>query len=228
MAPEIVLQSATHIDVSADEESEKKSEITLKVLNAVHRDDAVTQRNLAKDLGVALGIANAVLKRCVDKGLVKVRHTPARRYAYYLTPTGFSEKSRLTARYLSNSLRFVRDARVQFVEIFKICLTDGANRIVLAGDGELAELARLCARELNITLVAVVDTQNTDAAIPGLSIVASLEAIQSSTIDAIVLTDTVSPQATFDMLTTFCRVAGIRLFAPRLLNVSEPPSTGEP
>ena len=119
---------AVNIAAPTDEENERKGEITLKVLNAVHRDDAVTQRNLAKDLGVALGIANAVLKRCVEKGLVKVRHTPARRYAYYLTPQGFSEKSRLTARYLSNSLRFFREARVQFIEIFRACAAEGSQR----------------------------------------------------------------------------------------------------
>ena len=46
-------------------------EITLGVLKAVEGNDSVTQRSLAKELGIALGLANAYLKRCAKKGLIK-------------------------------------------------------------------------------------------------------------------------------------------------------------
>ena len=72
-------------------------EIVLGLLTSIERDSAVTQRKLAGDLGIALGLANAYLRRCVRKGLVKVSQVPLNRYAYYLTPQGFAEKSRLTA-----------------------------------------------------------------------------------------------------------------------------------
>ncbi|HUZ73552.1 MAG TPA: winged helix-turn-helix domain-containing protein, partial [Stellaceae bacterium] len=37
------------------------------MLNAVERDSHVTQRHLARELGIALGLANAYLKRCAKK-----------------------------------------------------------------------------------------------------------------------------------------------------------------
>ena len=74
---------------------------------------------MAGDLGIALGLANAYLKRCVKKGLIKVSQVPANRYAYYLTPKGFAEKSRLTAEYLSVSFNLFRDTRAQFTDLFK-------------------------------------------------------------------------------------------------------------
>ena len=46
--------------------------ITLKLLNAVEENSALTQRTAAQDLGIALGLVNAYLKRCVQKGWVKV------------------------------------------------------------------------------------------------------------------------------------------------------------
>src|SRR4051794_31761602 len=76
-----------------------ENDIVLGVLDAIERDPTVTQRSVALELGIALGLANGYLKRCVRKGLIKVRQAPARRYAYYLTPKGFAEKSRLTASY---------------------------------------------------------------------------------------------------------------------------------
>ena len=76
---------------------------TLEILAIVQNSEQLSQRYLARQLGVALGLANSYLKRCVKKGWVKVQQAPANRYLYYLTPTGFAEKSRLTTQYLSYS-----------------------------------------------------------------------------------------------------------------------------
>ena len=75
--------------------------IVLGLLSSVEHDGDRSQRRIAAELGIALGLVNAYLKRCIKKGLVKVSEAPARRYAYYLTPQGFAEKSRLTVEYLS-------------------------------------------------------------------------------------------------------------------------------
>src|SRR5262245_61676822 len=78
-------------------------EILLGVLTAVEHDGNVSQRHISTELGVALGLANAYLRRCVRKGLIKIQQVPRRRYVYYLTPHGFAEKARLTGQYLSAS-----------------------------------------------------------------------------------------------------------------------------
>ncbi len=129
--------------------------IMLGLLDAVERDPAVTQRSVARELGIALGLANAYLKRCVRKGLIKVGTTPPRRYAYYLTPQGFAEKSRLTARYLADSFSFFRRARAQCAELFVVAAARGQKRLALVGDGDLAEIARLVAREHPVEIVGV-------------------------------------------------------------------------
>ena len=54
--------------------SEDETKITLGLLNAVEANSALTQRTMASELGIALGLANAYLKRCVRKGLIKVQH----------------------------------------------------------------------------------------------------------------------------------------------------------
>src|SRR5436190_22361295 len=93
--------------ISNDGDEER---IVLHLLNSVD-DGAQSQRRIAEELGIALGLVNAYLKRCVKKGFVKVSQAPARRYAYYLTPNGFAEKSRLTVQYLSDSFAFFRQAK---------------------------------------------------------------------------------------------------------------------
>src|ERR1700683_182480 len=96
---------------AAETNRSEDERILLDLLNSVERDGGQSQRRLASELGIALGLVNAYLKRCVKKGLIKVTHAPARRYMYYLTPQGFAEKSRLTAEYLSSSFSFFRRAQ---------------------------------------------------------------------------------------------------------------------
>src|SRR4051812_31085604 len=99
--------------------------IVLGLLESVERDGAQSQRKLASELGIALGLVNAYLKRCVRKGLLKARAAPARRYAYYLTPQGFAEKSKLTVDYLTYSFSFFRQARADCAQVMSLATANG-------------------------------------------------------------------------------------------------------
>jgi DNA-binding MarR family transcriptional regulator len=131
----------------------REDSVTLEILDAIHAREDLSQRYLADRLGVALGLANLYLKRCVRKGLVKVTQAPANRYLYYLTPKGFSEKSRLTALYLSVSLDLFRKAGKQYSEILEQCSRRQWQRIVFCGVSELAEIAFLRMHEYPLTCV---------------------------------------------------------------------------
>src|SRR6202142_319041 len=144
--------------------------IVLELLSSVETDGARSQRLIAAELGIALGLVNAYLKRCVKKGLVKVGDAPARRYAYYLTPHGFAEKSRLTVQYLSDSFSFFRLAKGECAAVFAVAKANGFNRLVLAGKSDLAEIAILCAVEATVKIVAVVDPHSGDAQFVGVDV----------------------------------------------------------
>jgi len=176
----------------------------------------VTQRTMAGELGIALGLANAYLKRCVKKGLIKVSHAPANRYAYYLTPKGFAEKSRLTTEYLSISFNFFRAARRSCSAAFEECAENGWNRIVLVGGGDLAEIATLCATDRGIDLVCVVDKTAAEQSLAGVPMIADLQ--DAPPHDAVAITDMESPQQVFDALVEI--MPSQRVVAPRILNVS--------
>ena len=81
-----------------------QEEIQFEVLRRLHQTPQVSQRALAKDLGVGLGTINFCFQALVEKGLVKMQNfsqsTNKLRYAYLLTPTGMAEKSKLTAEFL--------------------------------------------------------------------------------------------------------------------------------
>jgi DNA-binding MarR family transcriptional regulator len=200
--------------VIPDDEVEN-ARVMLGLLESVERDGGQSQRRLASDLGIALGLVNAYLKRCVRKGLVKVSQAPARRYAYYLTPQGFAEKSRLTVEYLSDSFSFFRHARTDCAEVFATARARGFGRVVVAGVSDLAEIARICALEAGVEIVAVVDPLATTASFVGLAVVQDFD--HAPAFEAIVLTDVRSARATFDRAIE--RVGADRVLVPKLLGL---------
>ncbi len=136
---------------------QREETMTLEILQAIEAKSDVTQRHLANDMGVALGLANSYLKRCVRKGLVKIQQAPANRYLYYLTPQGFAEKSRLTADYLSYSFSFYRQASESCGEILAMSKEQGFQRLGLYGLSDLAEIAALRAMEHELEIVCLLD-----------------------------------------------------------------------
>lgn len=85
-----------------------QEEIQFEVLRRLHQTPQVSQRALAKDLGVGLGTVNFCFQALVEKGLVKMqnfgRSKNKLRYAYLLTPAGVVEKSKLTAEFLKRKV----------------------------------------------------------------------------------------------------------------------------
>jgi DNA-binding MarR family transcriptional regulator len=159
----------------------EKARIMLGLLESVERDGAQTQRRLASELGIALGLVNSYLKRCIKKGLVKVSEAPARRYAYYLTPKGFGEKTRLTVDYLSYSFSLLRHARSDYSEVLSAARTRGCRRIVLAGVSDIAEVAAICAMNDGMRIVGVIDPKSTQTHIVGLPVLQQYEQLANST-----------------------------------------------
>jgi DNA-binding MarR family transcriptional regulator len=146
-------------------EQESDDAVLLGILNAVEMDPGVTQRHVARELGVALGLVNSYVKRCVKKGLIKVSDAPAHRYAYYITPKGLTEKSRLTASYFAHSFAFFRRARAHCGDVYRTAIDRGQRRLIVVGTGDLADVARLVAIEHGIEAVATIQGITSQVAI---------------------------------------------------------------
>ena len=191
-----------------------QARIMLGLLDSVERDGGQSQRRIASELGIALGLVNAYLKRCVKKGLVKANQAPARRYVYYLTPQGFAEKSRLTVEYLSYSFRFFRQAKADCAALLDAARERGLTRIAFAGKSDLAEIAAICAMDAGMTIVAVVDPEAEGERFVGSPLVTSWNAVQEP-FDAVVVTDLTSTRKTCEAL--LARFSAEQVLVPALL-----------
>ncbi len=138
-------------------DSEKRS--SLQILTELSANDSLTQRDLSSSLGIALGLVNSYIRNLVTKGFITVKTIPRRRYAYYLTPKGFAEKTRLAYDLLQDYTRIYQEARSNLKRLFAELSSDGVKRVVFAGADEVAEIAYLTLLETDIELSGVIDEE---------------------------------------------------------------------
>ena len=184
-----------------DTREQTEQKVMVHLLTEIERNPSFTQRSLASELNIALGLMNQYLKRCITKGWIRASQVSPRRITYFLTPEGFKEKSHMVKNYLAESMTFFRNARAQCEEAFKHCKTQGFSKIALVGTGDLADIAKLVASDDEFT----VDIVSLDADL--------------KKYDAVIITDVMNPQSTYDAIKH--KVECHRLVTLTLLHISK-------
>ncbi|PKP85488.1 MAG: MarR family EPS-associated transcriptional regulator [Alphaproteobacteria bacterium HGW-Alphaproteobacteria-2] len=85
-----------------------REDAKFRILRLLRENPEMSQRELARAVGVSTGGIHYVLSALVDKGLIKLGDFTAaqdrRRYAYVLTRKGLAEKALLTRRFLARKM----------------------------------------------------------------------------------------------------------------------------
>jgi DNA-binding MarR family transcriptional regulator len=170
-----------------DNRSTESAHLQSKILNELSSNDSMTQREMSKSLGIALGLVNSYIKNLIAKGYVTVKSIPRKRYLYFLTPEGFAEKTRLTYHLLQDYTRIYREARSGLKVLFHDLRSDGVRRVVFAGADEVAELAYITLQETDLELSGVVDAEASGKKFFGRDI-KPIIAIKDMSYDCIVVT----------------------------------------
>ena len=127
-----------------DPANAKEDEIIVQIA----RQPDVTQRQLASETGISLGMTNIILKRLARKGLVKMKRLNRRNIKYVLTPSGIAHYSRRSYDYLVRTVSSVKGLKQKIKGIVLDEIDKGARGFCIKGDGELADIAELALRDL--------------------------------------------------------------------------------
>lgn len=91
------------------------------LLKTLENNPGLSQRDMAKRLGVSLGKVNFCLNALIEKGCLKVnnfRNSDNKlAYAYLLTPQGVEEKARITVRFLKYKMQEYERLRTEIDEL---------------------------------------------------------------------------------------------------------------
>src|SRR5579863_8718175 len=96
-------------------------EIRYKLLKLLELNPELSQREVARELGISLGKVNYCLKSLVDKGWIKAANfknsANKTAYMYLLTPRRIDEKTRVTVRFLQSKMREYEALRSEIKQI---------------------------------------------------------------------------------------------------------------
>ncbi len=192
-----------------------KTSKTINFFSLLEKKKIVSQSNLAKDVLISLGMANAILKKAISKGFVKVKSAPYKRYIYYLTKDGFKEKSRLVKEYLDYSLNFFKQAKNAYLKIL-IEIKKRKFSVVLVGEGDLVDICKLSLLQENLEILdhLKIDS-NKKIKINSKKIISKLNDT------AFIIVESKNPQLIYDELNR--NLNPINVFYPKFLHISKKP-----
>ncbi|MEI6126609.1 MAG: winged helix-turn-helix transcriptional regulator [Pseudomonadota bacterium] len=139
-------------------------DISYRLLEAFSKESAVSQRALADHLGIALGLVNAYIKRLYKKGYIKIKFLPKNRIKYMLTPQGLTEKTKLTYKFMHYSILYFKNIRQKIEHTYTDMVKAEIKKILLWGDGELAELCYISTRGFSLEIIGAVGKKRHDNA----------------------------------------------------------------
>ena len=98
-----------------------REDVQFRILRLLQDNPEMSQRDLAKAVGVSTGGIHYVLNALLDKGLLKLGNFTAaedkRRYAYVLTPTGIAKRADLTKRFLVRKMAEYEQLKTEIDEV---------------------------------------------------------------------------------------------------------------
>jgi predicted transcriptional regulator len=143
--------------MNGDDEKVLDTYRSFLLLSEISGQEQLSQREMAKRVGIALGLVNSYLKNLVAKGFVRVNNFPKNRYSYLLTPKGFAEKSRLAYQHLSYFSGLYTMARQDYLRLFRSLAAEGVKQVDFCGIDEVAEIAYLSLKEIGLELGHAID-----------------------------------------------------------------------
>ncbi|MBI5657233.1 MAG: winged helix-turn-helix transcriptional regulator [Geobacter sp.] len=150
---------------------------TLQLLSEIDHEREISQRELSRRLGIALGLVNSYLKNLVSKGFIRIKNFPRNRYAYLLTPTGVAEKSRLAYEHLSYFTSLYTIARQDYQQLFQELFAAGVRTVAFCGVDEVAEIAYLSIQGTGLQLCRVMDDEHAGETFFGLPVLSLTDAL---------------------------------------------------
>jgi DNA-binding MarR family transcriptional regulator len=129
----------------------------LEILEKIENNGHLTQRDLSKEVGIALGLINHLLKKMVKKGWIKIKNVDARRIKYLITPEGAREKSGLLYKRVENTIHFYLEAKRVIKEKVMHLKNEGVESVSIYGINHIAEVLFIVLKELKLELAYVVD-----------------------------------------------------------------------
>ena len=142
------------------------NENELKIIEEITKERNLTQRELSKRTNLSLGSVNIILRRLINRGVVKTKSLNPKKVEYLITPKGFSEKAKKSYNYVLKTVNLVRLIREEIAKIVLEEYNKGQKKFVVLGNDDLADIIELALKGFDYERVGdISEIKNKDALI---------------------------------------------------------------
>ena len=103
-----------------------------ELIQLLEANPEMSQRDIARELGISVGKTNYCLRALIRKGWVKASNFKNSRnraaYMYLLTPRGIEEKAKLTLRFLQIKVREYETLRIEIEQLQREAERQGSQQ----------------------------------------------------------------------------------------------------
>ena len=153
----------------------------LEILERLENNGHLTQRDLSKEVGIALGLVNHLLKKMVTKGWIKIKNIDSKKIRYLITPEGAREKSSLLYKRVESTIHFYLEAKMVIKDKVIHLKNEGIEGVSIYGINHISEVLFIVLKELGLELAYVVDDNKEGEVWFGYTVVNMNEFVKSNT-----------------------------------------------
>lgn len=119
---------------------------SFKVLDVIAQGRELSQRELATQSGLSLGMVNLIISRLIRTGYIKVSSMNRKKIDYILTPKGLSERLTRSYHYFLRSYHAFRESQRRIDALLDVLIERGSRRFMIVGEGEMADIVEVAFR----------------------------------------------------------------------------------
>ncbi|MBT6047187.1 MAG: winged helix-turn-helix transcriptional regulator [Candidatus Scalindua sp.] len=153
----------------------------LEILERLENNGHLTQRDLSKEVGIALGLVNHLLKKMVTKGWIKIKNIDSKKIRYLITPEGAREKSSLLYKRVESTIHFYLEAKRVIKDKIIHLKNEGIEDVSIYGINHISEVLYIVLKELGLELVSVVEEKKEGEEWFGYKVIGMDEFVKSNT-----------------------------------------------
>lgn len=120
------------------------------IATTLKNEPLASQRELAKNAGMSIGLMNAVLKRFVERGWIMLTNVNLRKLSYAVTPAGIAELSARSQKFAKWIFAIANKYNEILCNLVLAAKKDGKSKLILYGKSYIKFLLEYACQTLNM------------------------------------------------------------------------------
>ena len=123
------------------------------IADTLKEEPLASQRVLAENAGMSIGLMNAVIKRFVERGWIMLTNVNLRKLSYAITPAGIAELTARSQSFVKRTFGIANKYNETLCKVVSDAKNEGKDKLALYGNSYIKFLLIYACQTLGVTFV---------------------------------------------------------------------------